>query len=336
MTTSQSRHPRRAPRWLVEATAWAAAAVLAAGVAVVALDVVEPPVAAAAPAPAPVVAAPTPTPTPVVVKKKPAVKVAPPKKRAASVPAPALGPPPGPQFDPAPTRFAAPEDRYALLAGVTNYRSPTKDTIGSVNDVRYISTYLQSQGWPRENIRLLTDNQVTGKALRDGMRWLASKSQAGKTFTFFHYSGHVKQFGGQREALWPIDRDWVMDSQVTQLLGQVKGKAWFDIAGCEAGSFLPGLPSNDRLLSASSNAVQKSYEYPPWGMSVWTGLLFDLSMRQGNADANGNKVVTVGEALRYSTYYAQSITLGQRPHGRQTPQTAGDPVRGWTLANPPA
>lgn len=334
MTPSQSRGSRRAPRWLVEATAWAAAAVLAAGVAVVALDVVEPPVAEAAPVVAPV---PTPTakPVPAPVKKR-AVKVAPPKKRAASAPLPQLGPPPGPQFDPKPTRFAAPEDRYALLAGVTNYRSPTKDTIGSVNDVRYISTYLQSQGWPRENIRLLTDGQVTGKALRDGMRWLASKSEAGKTFTFFHYSGHVKQFGGQRDALWPIDRDWVRDTEVTQLLGQVRGKAWFDIAGCEAGSFQAGLPTKDRLFSASSNAVQKSYEYPPWGMSVWTGLLFDLSMRQGNADADRNKVVTIGEALRYSTYYAQSITLGQRPYGRQTPQSAGDGVRGWTLANPPA
>ena len=325
---------RRRPRWLVEATAWAAAAVLAAGVGVVALDVVEPPVATAQPPVVPVVtpsATPAPQPTKAVVKK-----AAPPKRAATRPPAPQLGPPPGPQFDPKPTRFAAPEDRYALLAGVTNYRSPTKDTIGSVNDVRYISQYLQSQGWPRENIRVLTDGQVTGKALREGMRWLAGKSVAGKTFAFFHYSGHVKQFGGQREALWPIDRDWVRDTEVTQLLGQVRGKAWFDVAGCEAGSFQAGLPTADRLFSASSNAVQKSYEYPPWGMSVWTGLLFDLSMRQGNADADKNGTVTVGEALRYSTYYAQSITLGQRPYGRQTPQVAGDGVRGWTLADPPA
>jgi len=34
--------------------------------------------------------------------------------------------------------------------------------------------------------------------------------------------------------------------------------------------------------------------------------------------------------------HAQAITLRQQPHGRQTPQVAGDPVRGWTLENPPA
>ncbi len=323
----------RTPRWLVEATAWAAAAVLAAGVAVVALEVVKSPAAVASNV-APPVLVPTAAPTPAPVK--PPVKKAAPPKRAARPLAPALGPPPGPQFDPAPTTFAAPQDRYAFLAGVTNYRSPTKDTIGSANDVRYISTYLQSQGWPRENIRVLTDAQVTGAALRDGMRWLAAKSEAGRTFSFFHYSGHVKQFGGGTEALWPIDRAWVRDGDVTALLRQVKGKAWFDIAGCEAASFLPGLPSKDVLFSGSSKASEKSYEYPPWRMSVWSGLLFDLSMRQGAADANKNKIVTIGEALRYSTYYAQSITLGQRPYGRQTPQTAGDPIRGWTLANPPA
>ena len=52
------------------------------------------------------------------------------------------------------------------------------------------------------------------------------------------------------------------------------------------------------------------------------------------ADHNGR--VTAGEALRYASYYAHAITRDQRPYGPQTPQVAGDPVRGWTLADPPA
>jgi hypothetical protein len=69
---------------------------------------------------------------------------------------------------------------------------------------------------------------------------------------------------------------------------------------------------------------------------VWSGLVWDLGLAQGQADANRNGITTVGEALRWGTYYAQAITLHQQPHGRQTPQVAGDPVRGWTLDNPPA
>lgn len=52
------------------------------------------------------------------------------------------------------------------------------------------------------------------------------------------------------------------------------------------------------------------------------------------ADRDGR--VTVGETLRCATYYAQVVSWTQQPSGRQTPQVQGDPVRGWTLADPPA
>ncbi|MCW2607516.1 MAG: peptidase caspase catalytic subunit p20, partial [Frankiales bacterium] len=246
-----------------------------------------------------------------------------------------LGPPPGPQADRRPARTAAPADRYAFLVGVQDYRRPTKDTIGSRKDVQFVRQSLLDAGWLPGNIRVVVDGQASGAAVREGMRWLAGKSVPG-TFAFFHYSGHVKQFGGGSEALWPVDRDFVRDAEVTRLLSPAQGRVWVDIAGCEAGSFLPGLPSDRVLVTTSSKASEKSYEYPEWGMSVWTGLLFDLAVVQGQADADADGRTTMGEALRYSTYYAQRITLRQEPHGRQTPQTAGDPVRGWTLADPPA
>jgi len=47
-------------------------------------------------------------------------------------------------------------------------------------------------------------------------------------------------------------------------------------------------------------------------------------------------VQAIGEALRYATDHAQAITLPQQPYGHQTPQGQGDPVRGWTLSDPPA
>jgi hypothetical protein len=86
------------------------------------------------------------------------------------------------------------------------------------------------------------------------------------------------------------------------------------------------------LFSGSSKATEKSYEYPPWGMSVWTGLVFDLSLRQGQADADKDGRTTMGEALRYSQYYAQAITLGSaRTAGRRrsspAPPTSAGPCR---------
>ncbi|HUR04127.1 MAG TPA: caspase family protein [Nonomuraea sp.] len=326
---------RRAPRWATEGVAWTAALVLFAGVAVVATGVINPrdpkalavetPVVSSTPA---VIVKPTPKPAAV---KKPGVT----NRARTLVPRQvSLGPPPGPQYDPVPSTFAAPERRYAFLVGVTRYRKPTHDTIAGANDVVFIRSMLIAAGWLPQNIRMVTNEGATGANVRAGLAWLAGRSFPG-TFTLFHFSGHVKQTGGH-EKLWPYDRDFVNDTEMASVLGRGTGKMWIDIAGCEAGGFMEGLPSSRVLVSASSKASQKSYEYPQWGESVWSGLLYDLGLGQGQADADHNGTTTVGEALRYATYYAQAITLNERPYGRQTPQVAGDPVRGWTLENPPA
>ncbi len=335
---------RRAPRWLVEATAWALGLVLLVGVgATRAID--EPVERVVVETATPAFTEPVrqqilpPAPKP-AAKPKPKAKAKQAPIRAAAQPdldvASVLGPPPGPQADRRPAKVAAPADRYAFLVGVQDYRRPTADTIGSRKDVQYIRSMLLNAGWKAENIRLITDGQATGKAIRDGIGWLASKGRPGETFSLFHYSGHVKQHGGVSDSLWPVDRDFLRDTEVASMLSRVQGRMWVDIAGCEGASFMDGVPSDRVLFSGSSKAVEKSYEYPPWGMSVWTGLVFDLSLRQGQADADKDGRTTMGEALRYSQYYAQAITLGQRPHGRQTPQFAGAPDLGWTLSDPPA
>jgi hypothetical protein len=328
---------RRSPRWAVESVAWCASLVLLAGVGVAVSGVIGTSPAAVADdtpilkAPAAVTA---------TVPRRPAVKTPTSKptvvaRARTGVPVEtSLGPPPGPQNDRVPTTFAAPADRYALLLGVTDYPSPTHDTIGAANDVRFIRQSLLAAGWLPQNIRIYTDRQVTGAVTRAGLSWLAGKSVPG-TFTLFHYSGHVKQAGGH-EKLWPADRDFVLDTELAAILNRGQGKMWVDIAGCEAGGFIEDLPSARTLVTSSSLASQKSYEYPQWGESVWTGLVWDLGLGQGQADANRNGTTTIGESLRYAAYYAQAITLHQRPYGRQTPQVEGDPVRGWTLDNPPA
>lgn len=322
---------------MVEATAWSLGLVLLVGIG--ATQAIQEPVtevvevatpAFQEPARQPLVLT-SPSPSPAPKPKPPARNAAAPSLDVEAI----LGPPPGPQHDPRPARVAAPSDRYAFLVGVQDYRRPTVDTIGSRKDVEFIRSMLLSSGWQNANIRVVVDGQATGRAIREGMAWLAANSRPG-TFSLFHYSGHVKQHGGVSDSLWPVDRDFIRDTQVTAALRKVQGRLWVDIAGCEGASFMDGLPSDRVLFSGSSKAVEKSYEYPPWGMSVWTGLVFDLSLRQGQADADKDGRTTIGEALRYSQYYAQAITLGQRPHGRQTPQFAGAPDLGWTLADPPA
>jgi hypothetical protein len=328
---------RRTPSWLAEATAWAGAVVLVAGVAVAGSGVIQRRESdLSAQSDTPVLVEPAgqrPPAKQLTPKAVPSIKNGG-RATIASQTIASLGPPPGPQHDLVPTRFAAPEDRWALLVGITHYRKPTHDTLAGAADVAFIRAYLLSAGWRSDHIKVLTDKAANGKAMRAGLAWLAARSTPG-TFSLFHYSGHVKQEGGH-EKLWPYDRTFISDTELASVLRPTTGKLWVDIAGCEAAGFMEDLPSSRVLVSTSSKRTQKSYEHPDWHESIWVGLMWDAGMNQRQADADGNGIVTIGESLRFATYWAQVVTYYQRPHGRQTPQFAGMPVRGWTLADPPA
>ena len=227
---------------------------------------------------------------------------------------------------------ASPEDRFAVLVGITDYRSPTKDTVGGVGDVQIVKKVLLNRGWRADRILTYTDEQATAANIRAGMQWLVDNSRAGQTFSFFHYSGHVKQDGGH-ERLWPIDRQFIADTTVAATLKKIRGSSWVNISGCEAGGFKEDLPDSDTLFTASSGRFEKSYEHPDWKKSIWTGLLFDAGIHKGKADADGDKRVSVQEAVQYAGPVARQMTAGQRPYGRQTPMVAGD-SRSLNLAAP--
>lgn len=226
---------------------------------------------------------------------------------------------------------ASPENRFAVLVGITDYRSPTKDTVGGVGDVQTVRKVLLNRGWRNDRIMVLTDAQATGANIRAGMQWLVDNSRRGATFSMFHYSGHVKQTGGH-EYLWPIDRDFVADTQVASTLGRIRGSSWVNISGCEAGGFEEGLGDSDTLFSASSGRFEKSYEHPDWKKSIWSGLVFDAGIHKGKADRDGDRKVSVQEALQYAAPMARQMTSRQS-HGRQTPVITGD-KRSLNLAAP--
>ncbi len=291
------------------------------------------PVAAATPAaavaPAPAVAATARTRP--VLAAAPGAGAVPPARRPASRPVLArpAAPPALPAPSPAAGGTAAPADRWAFVVGVTDY-ARTADTIGGANDAALVRSQLLAAGWLPDHVRVVTDRAATGAAVRDGLAWLAARSRPG-TFTFFHYSGHL-----ENASLWPADGDLVPGSAAVRALRAGTGRMWADVAGCGAGAVLAGLAGDRVLVSASSTGAQKSYEYPAWGRSVWTGLLFDLGIGHRIADTDLDGRVTVGEALAFASDHARTITLAQRPYGPQTPQVSGGGSRDWTLSAPPA
>ena len=218
---------------------------------------------------------------------------------------------------------ASPAERWALIVGVSDYAGRTKSTIGGANDARLVREVLLSQGWRKDRIRILTERQATGQAIDEGLAWLVRNSSP-NTFSMFHFSGHVKQTRAG-EYLWSYDNRFLRDVDVARTLSGLRGTAWTNISGCEAGGFDHGLSSPRHLFTASSRVTEKSYEHPKWRTSIWTGLLFRQGIRDGAADKDKDRKVSVQEAFQWAAPRAATITSRQRPFGPQHPQK-----RGWS------
>ncbi len=251
----------------------------------------------------------------------PYVPVVHPSPSPKPTPKPAASPTAAPAPAAAPADVAAPQDRWALIVGVTNYRGNVHDTVGGANDARLVRDVLLKSGWRNDRIRLLTDDAATGRAVSDGISWLQANSSS-KTFSFFHYSGHVKQKDGH-EYLWPVDNAYLVDTEVARVLRANRGTSWSSFSGCEAYGFNEGLASSRHLVTASSKVTEKSYEDTGTGYSVWSGMLFAEGLRDKKADKDGDGGVSVNEAYQYAAPRATTYTRNQSPHGPQTPQWSG-------------
>lgn len=232
-------------------------------------------------------------------------------------------------------------ERFAVVIGISKYKSPTKATVGGAGDAAVVRETLLRSGFRSENIVTLVDGGATLDASRNAMRWLVERSRE-DTFTVFHFSGHVKLASndpdrdGEKvdEQLWFADNRFMVDREFVETLRGLRGDSWVNVAGCEAAGFDDGLSSPRRLVTASSQEPEKSYERPDWGQSVFVGLLIDQGILQGRADANGDRHVAIQEAFAYAAERAPAMTRSQS-YGPQHPYIAGGGDGHWFVNPPP-
>jgi len=197
---------------------------------------------------------------------------------------------------------------------------------------------LSRNGWPADHIRTLTDEAATAGAIRSGLQWLVDRCDSSSSCVF-HYSGHTKEIKADDgdaevldEALWGTDNRFVPDGEVAGYLKRLPS-LWANFSGCEAAGFDDNISSPHRLVTASSQESEKSYEHPAWKNSIFTGLLVDQGVLQGQADSNHDRIVTRDEAFSFAARLAPQITLKQA-RGPQHPYMAGGQVGTWLLPEP--
>ncbi|HUP71048.1 MAG TPA: caspase family protein [Acidimicrobiales bacterium] len=245
----------------------------------------------------------------------------------------------------APAEAAPPtktDKRRALVMGIGKHAGRTKGTVGGVGDAEAFHTALRAAGFQPDHIMVLTDKAATAAGIRKGLEWLEANSDD-DTFSVFHFSGHVLQRGRDLDRDGEVldeylmtynSRQLISDRELSDRLKRVRGKLWADIAGCEAAGFDEGgLSSPNRLVTASSQENQKSYEWPDWRRSVFTGLLVYEGMLQRRADSNRDGMVSIHEAFRHAADLAPQMTARQRM-GPQNPYLAGGGGGDWFLQRP--
>jgi hypothetical protein len=236
----------------------------------------------------------------------------------------------------------ATSDRWALIVGITDYAGSTHSTAAGASDALDFRDALLRHGFPSDHVVTLTEGQASAANIRAGLRWLDEHSSP-NSFSVFHYSGHVKQLGGDRdgdgeavdEFLWSQDNVFLSDAELADAARRLQGLAWIDIAGCESAGFDDGISGPTRLFTASSRETEKSYEHPDWRNSIFTGVEVDQAILQGLGDIDGNGKVSIQEAFAFAADQAPKLTARQR-RGPQHPVGAGGTGPQWFLDGPPA
>jgi len=232
---------------------------------------------------------------------------------------------------------AVPAKRWAVIIGIRSYAAPTEPTYGGAGDANAVRSALLHAGWLPDHILDIRDHAATASAIERAMTWLVQHSGP-DTFTLFHYSGHVciqsrGPCGAHHTYLWSTDNRFIPETAVGASLSKLRGHAWVDIAGCEAGAFNVRISSKTRLFTASSQPGRTSYEEPSWHESVWAGLTWDQAYLQGAATGGAAYRATIGQMVAYGVRNTPLRTEGAQA-GTQHPYTAGG-SKNWALSAPP-
>jgi hypothetical protein len=242
-------------------------------------------------------------------------------------------------------------DSVAIIIGIEKYRRISSADYASRDASAFYDYAVRALGVPPENIRLLLDEKAeAAEVLRAFKTWLPTRVNKGKTKIYVFYSGHGLPSNDGRSLYFlphEVDRDLLARTAVSQKevaeaiqLTNPRSVTMF-IDSCYSGqsrtgetllaSARPitlspkqatGLPENFTVISASA-LDQISSSSPELKHGIFSYYL--MRGMEGEADANKDKQITVGEM---QTYLSEKVTRRAMGMNRtQQPQVVGDTSR---------
>lgn len=200
---------------------------------------------------------------------------------------------------------------WAILIGIADYQSIEDLTYADQDAISVYNLLLQDSRWNQSRMSLLTNSLASKSAIESAISGMAKNCDDDDVFLFF-FSGHggqaAQDFSPSDEAdgmdeyiaCWdssPYDYDHdLIDDQLGDMLGQIKGKKVVMLDACHGGGHLKSISKTaDSLKKPERRKVKftsKTFEHSTGIASKADGFTADLKASQSK-DANDKSNIII-------------------------------------------
>ena len=241
-------------------------------------------------------------------------------------------------------------DAVAIIIGVEKYRRLSAADYANRDASVFVDYAVRGLGVKQENIRLLLDDKAdAAEILLTFKNWLPTRIKRGSTDVYVFYSGHgLPSEDGESLFFLPheadrdlLERTAISQQEIVDAIQRTSPKSvTMFIDSCYSGQSRTGetllagarplsvkakqssFPSNFTVISASA-LDQISSSSPELKHGIFSYYL--MRGMEGEADANGDKQITVGEMQTYLSENVARRAMGM--NRTQQPQVVGDTSR---------
>jgi len=194
--------------------------------------------------------------------------------------------------------------KWAVVIGIADYEGTDSDLWHPDEDAKEMYAELtRQQGYPKRNVKLLTNKGATASAIVNAVNWLVTNEKAGDEVVFF-YSGHGyratdsdgwdtdMETDGYDEMIVTYDFYGLPDGWFKQKFAAIESiKFALMFGSCHSGGMFDDdddLQGTGRVIASACKADQLGWDYFFLGNTLWGYYFVD----EGLLDNNANSVET--------------------------------------------
>lgn len=197
-----------------------------------------------------------------------------------------------------PMAFSAPTqasgNKYAVVFGVAFKGDGASGTDNTARLAAWL--LIHEYGFLPENVKLLINEGVTYESMTQAVSWLVSVADESSTAIFI-YSGHGSMSSDKTIGyIATYQGSYSSNNLKTAFTTLRSQKILIVIDACYSGAWISPMAGSNRIVVSSAyfNYAFDGNHYTNFG-----ACFFDLAIRKGKGDANGDGFVSVEEARNY-------------------------------------